>query len=164
MQDPLSQLRDLHLPAPPPWWPPAPGWWLLGALGIAAIILAVWLLRRRYARGAPRRFALAQFDTLLAAYRGGRLTPIAYVDATNRVLKRLLIASGHQQAAPLSGSAWLGYLDGLSETTTFSRGPGTVLGSVRYQPNPDLDAAGLHAALVNIPARLANGAPTAGGG
>ena len=37
--DPLSGLRDIHLPPPPPLWPPAPGWWLLALLAIAAVVI-----------------------------------------------------------------------------------------------------------------------------
>ena len=38
--DPL-QLRDIHLPADPGWWPPAPGWWLLAAVLVALLAWAV---------------------------------------------------------------------------------------------------------------------------
>ncbi|HET9483332.1 MAG TPA: DUF4381 domain-containing protein, partial [Xanthomonadales bacterium] len=49
------QLRDIHLPAEPSWWPPAPGWWLLAILVIAALVFLVrfaWRKRRELRRRA----------------------------------------------------------------------------------------------------------------
>ena len=32
MNDAALPLRDLRLPEPVGWWPPAPGWWILAAI------------------------------------------------------------------------------------------------------------------------------------
>ncbi|MGD2138441.1 MAG: DUF4381 family protein, partial [Gammaproteobacteria bacterium] len=53
--DPLAALRPLHPPAPVEWWPPAPGWWVLGVLLLALLGLAWWYHRT----SAVRRAALA---------------------------------------------------------------------------------------------------------
>lgn len=154
MQDPLSQLRDLHVPGAPPWWPPAPGWWLLALVAFAAAAFGVWAFRRAYRQGAPRRVALTELETLRAAYAAGSLTALAYVDAVNALTKRLLLALGHRDAAPLSGNAWLGYLDRLTGSASFSQGPGAVLGNTRYEVNPQLDAREVHGLLVGAARRL----------
>ena len=161
MQDPLSQLRDLHAPTPPSWWPPAPGWWIAAMLCLAGLVLIVLFAKRRYACGAPRRSALSELDSLLATYQAGAMTALAYIDAANRVVKRLLIASGRSSAGPLSGHAWLSYLDELTQSTMFSSGPGVALGDARYRPrtDTDLNPAELHAALLSIPASLTRAAP-----
>jgi len=49
-------LRDIHLPAPLSWWPPAPGWWLLLTLLVAIALLGGYLLHR-YRRNALQRAA-----------------------------------------------------------------------------------------------------------
>ena len=64
--DLLSQLRDIHTAAPVPWWPPAPGWWILGLL---LLVLLVWLGRRilaRYRVYQRRRQMLGWVDHLNA--------------------------------------------------------------------------------------------------
>lgn len=44
----LGNLRDIHEPLPPPFWPPAPGWWILAFLILVLIAVATYLAWRRY--------------------------------------------------------------------------------------------------------------------
>ncbi|MBV1930617.1 MAG: DUF4381 domain-containing protein [Porticoccaceae bacterium] len=47
-QDPLAQLRDIHLPEAIGWWPPAPGWWILTLVLLVSIAFTIrYLVRRR---------------------------------------------------------------------------------------------------------------------
>jgi len=50
--NPLEQMRDIQLPAPVGWWPPAPGWWLLTVLVLA---LVAWGLARAVRIASERR-------------------------------------------------------------------------------------------------------------
>ncbi|MGO4701046.1 DUF4381 family protein [Dyella sp. 2RAB6] len=61
-------LRDIHLPPAPPLWPPAPGWWVLAVLLLAAFALGWWLLRKRRLRRERIAAALAGIDALEQAH------------------------------------------------------------------------------------------------
>ncbi len=141
--DPLSELRDIHYPDPPGWWPPAPGWWLL-ALAVAAVLgVAAWLLRRRRQRDRPRQEALRLFDAQVEAVEAGIQSSTEYAHHTNRILKRLLVTTGLlPEAASASGARWLATLDQLSDSDDFSVGPGRVLGNPRFTTDM-LDTTGL---------------------
>ena len=65
--DPLQQLRDVHLPPDPNWWPPAPGWWLLAAVVLAAVAWLIYRMVQAYQRRAPLRTARRLLKELLAA-------------------------------------------------------------------------------------------------
>lgn len=151
MEHALAQLRDLHLPAAPTWWPPAPGWWLLAAL---ALVLAAWAGHRYYrhrARLRPYRHAAAILDNLAARFDNGNIGAREYADQANAVLKRLCIhVRGDPDAARLAGRPWLHYLDELAGTTAFSTGPGAALGASRYAPRVDIDADGLRRDLTHL--------------
>ncbi len=95
----LHNLREIILPPPVPWWPLAPGWWLLfAAIAVAALAFAFRLFRwwrvNAYRRAALRELAIA-----------GDVTAIA------EVLKRTaLVAYPRKNVAALSGAAWLAWL------------------------------------------------------
>src|SRR5690606_20856396 len=82
-------LRDLHLPDPVGWWPLAPGWWILLALVLVALLLAWRVLHLRRRRNAARRLALAELARLEAAYAADRdLARLA--SALSQLLRRAM--------------------------------------------------------------------------
>jgi hypothetical protein len=133
--DPLSRLRDVHLPDAPSFWPPAPGWWLLGFVLLLLLGWGVYTLIKRHQREAPRRQALAELERLSQQTRSGALAPAEAIHAANALLKRLWVHVDHDATvAALTGDAWLAYLDGRSGGTAFTNGPGQVLGAARFAP------------------------------
>ena len=52
----LENLRDIAVPPPVPWWPPAPGWWVVMAvLAIAVIVVAFRAWRAMASKRLPPR-------------------------------------------------------------------------------------------------------------
>ena len=62
----LQGLRDIQLPESVPFWPPAPGWWLLALLLAASLSCGFFTL---YRRRALRREALGELRRLAKDYR-----------------------------------------------------------------------------------------------
>ena len=123
--DPLAALRPLHAPPRVPWWPPAPGWWIVLSLTILALVMFIWWRKR----GAVQRAALHELRSLAP------LTdrPVAQAAAVNRLLKRFARARWPDtEAASLTGEAWLNFLDTHDGGESFTRGPGRVLGTLPY--------------------------------
>ncbi len=115
-------LRDVHVPAAPSLWPPAPGWWLL-AIGALLIVAIVWTLhwrKQRKIRAWQRIFDDACRDAPAAAQ-------IAAISELLRRAARRVDA----QADRLQGDEWLRFLDGnikdKNRPCGFSTGPGRVL-------------------------------------
>ena len=139
-QDPLQQLRDIHLPPEPGWWPPAIGWWLLALALAAALTWLAWRLAARWRRFRPARAARALYREVSRDLGAGVISPLQYLHRTSELLKRFAV-HGLQDTdmAPESGNGWLRYLDGRYGQPAFSRGPGRCLGVERFRPelNPD---------------------------
>jgi hypothetical protein len=129
-------LRDIHLPGPIGWWPPAPGWWLLAALLLAAAtVYGVHYYRARHKRAALR--ALTRVRTALE--QGAE--PVACLQFLSTILRRFVMtssarATGEPDVAGLIGDRWLRYLDGRWDKTEFSAGLGRQLVAAPYaRPN-----------------------------
>ncbi len=103
--DLLAQLRDIHLPADPEWWPPAPGWWILALIAGVVLVYGVWRLIARWQRFRPARQAQALYLDVYAAYTHGGMRTDQYLHRTNEVLKRFVIYGiGHTAAKPESAT------------------------------------------------------------
>lgn len=142
----LENLRGIALPAPVPWWPPAPGWWILAAGLLAAGGLAAWRQWRHYRANAYRREARRQLDAIGRRVEAGMSDGAAAELAA--VLKRAALAAyPRAQVASLTGAAWLAFLDRTGRTTAFSSGPGRWLGQWAYAGRPPHPPSSLKAAL-----------------
>jgi hypothetical protein len=107
----LENLRDIHLPAPIDWWPPAPGWWVLaGLIILGTTTLCIGLIRRARQR-RYRKFALIQLQALHRIWLEQR-DDTAFAQAINRLLKQTALAAfPAANVAALSGADWLDWLD-----------------------------------------------------
>jgi hypothetical protein len=136
--NPLEQLRDIHLPPDPGWWPPAIGWWLLAlviAFVCAAGIRAIYEYRRRR---RPVRQARRLYERLSEHLRSGSLSGEAFTHECNELLKRLLVHGfGERDARGATDETWLAMLDERYGERAFTTGPGRLLGNERFRPDPE---------------------------
>lgn len=147
-EDPLSQLRDIHLPDPVSFWPPAPGWWLLLLVVLIAIVFACRHAIAAMIRRRKLASVLAELDAAYRLYETQRpdnaagLVFLAKVNSLlNRVVQVLYPDSG---SANLTGSQWLRFLDACDNSSVFTQGPGSVLADGMYRPAFDADADALY--------------------
>ncbi|WP_226661970.1 DUF4381 domain-containing protein [Microbulbifer aggregans] len=112
MQALLGQLKDIHEPSAIGWWPPAPGWWLLGALILLAIAGAAFLyshMRQKRLKNRYRIEGIRLLDNIDPS------SPQA-VEAINIVLKRVAVAAyGRDPCAPLTGQRWIKFLEDTAQ-------------------------------------------------
>jgi hypothetical protein len=125
----LDRLHDIAVPPPIPWWPPAPGWYAVGGVGLVLVGVAGSAAGSRWWRNRYRRAALKELRRLP---RGGNLVP-----ALAELLKRTALAAfPRDRVASLTGERWLRFLNETGRTDDFTRDPGTVLGDTEYRPDP----------------------------
>jgi hypothetical protein len=130
-------LRDIHLPQPIGWWPPAIGWWLLVVLVPLLIAALIWLTRRAR-RMTPAKLALCELDRLQA---DEITSPQEKAATLSALLRRVAITLfPRQEVAGLAGDEWLRWLDQFMGKPLFSEGPGRGLIEAPYQPIGAVDA------------------------
>jgi len=145
MEPQQLSLRDIHIPDPIIWWPPALGWWLLLAsffiLILALFLLRRWLLKRHK---EPKRIARRELKKLQIEYQQHQ-NPQILVQKISTLLRRVCISYyPRADVAALTGKAWLQFLDKLVENKPFTQGQGRCLIDAPYIPRKvDIDVDGL---------------------
>lgn len=103
--DPLANLKPIHLPAEPGWWPPAPGWWLL-ALSVVVLAIGMVLAWRHWQR---RRAPVRQADAELARI-SAETDAVRQLTALNQLLRRVAARVYGPGAASLAPAQWSDFL------------------------------------------------------
>ncbi len=138
MPDSALQLRDIHLPASPSFWPPAPGWWLLFA---ALLLLAFWAYRswrQRRTLQRQRQAVMSLLDELSVPATRGEVPD--FLARLSTLLRRMAVARyGQRRVAPLKGQGWLAFLDETlgDSSQAFTTGAGRMLADGPYRPAGD---------------------------
>jgi hypothetical protein len=126
-------LRDIHLPEPVSWWPPAPGWWLL-LICSAVIIAAIVLFKQIRKRRLLKRTALAELDIIRSQYHDNH-DRVELVKALSALMRRASISFyPRKNSASLTGTAWLQHLDSTAQRKEFEHGNGSILATAPYLP------------------------------
>jgi hypothetical protein len=139
---PMQQLRDIHDISAIPWWPLAPGWWLL-ALAMLLLTFAVWRWRAVLSLRIPipgLTLGSWRWDAA-GALRDLRRRARAGQDAKrtagelSELLRRIAMARlGRPACAGLTGNDWLDWLETHDPKGFRWRERGRVLLDAPYAP------------------------------
>ena len=125
----LTNLRDIVVPDPVPWWPPAPGWY-----GVIAIVLvaAIWVAFRSWKRWKAN------------AYRRSALTVLEGAGDSSEIvttLKRTALAAfPRSEVASLTGDAWCDWLEEKGAAPIEQKARESLARSVFAKGDIDLEA------------------------
>jgi len=115
--NPLDQLKDIHLPAPSPWWDIAMGWWILALCVIGLLVWAVPKLWRRWLsyrqQKALQQDIQAQFTHICNAYALHQNAAMLISNANVLLRRVVLTLYSDTKSSGLTGKDWLIFLDGV---------------------------------------------------
>ena len=122
--NPLLALRDIHVPPPPGFWPPAPGWIASACIVIAVAAVAVIVACRSWRAGQPRREALAALRALRALYRDGATDTEIALELSVLVRRVALARAPREEVAGLTGDRWIEWIESTLPRSGESFGTG----------------------------------------
>jgi len=103
-QDPLAQLRDIHVPDDVSAWPLDWGWWCLIVFIIAALFFTTRAVYRHIQHNKARKCALQELKTV-------SMNNENWPQSLNTLLKRVALSYYPQnEVASLHGEAWFTFL------------------------------------------------------
>lgn len=105
----LNRLKDIVVPDPPPFWPPAPGLWVALVVGALVVLLAVWQWRAARNRNAYRKAGLDLLSEAKTAH-----------DVAVAMKRVALAAFPRETVASLYGDDWAAFLHKTCPRDVFS--------------------------------------------
>ncbi|WP_093065718.1 DUF4381 domain-containing protein [Thiothrix caldifontis] len=125
-------LRDIHLPEPVSWWPPAIGWWFMAGLMLFVIVWLFWRWQQQKRTEQRLETALLELERLQGQYGANTKELLRELSV---LLRRVAISEyGRQRVSGLTGAAWVKFLDEKAGKPLFSGKLAHLLTEVPYRP------------------------------
>ena len=119
-QDPLSTLRDVHLPPEISLWPLAPGWWGLLAmiLSVLSVFVCYWLVTRR--KRALIKHVKTKLENIEYSFLGTGNSIEAFRDLSILQRRLVLTLCKDFRVGALQGSSWIDFLNHMTGSKLIS--------------------------------------------
>ena len=122
----LQNLNDIVVPDAVPWWPLAPGWYVVAVVIAVSLTVIAVLGWRRWRKDRYRRQALAELRDIRGDSRGS-------LQRLPALLKRTALSAWPRDSvAALSGPPWHNFLDNSAGLDQFRNGSGDLLDQLAY--------------------------------
>jgi hypothetical protein len=132
-ENPLANLKDIHLPDAVSAWPPAPGWWILAFLMLALLGWSIWTILKNYQQKHLLRVSITTLEQIEQDYKKHQ-NPQQLIRQYSSLLRRISLALfSRTEVASLTGQPWLEFLDEQASTTLFKSEAGNLLLNAPYQ-------------------------------
>lgn len=139
----LDQLRDIHSAGDPGWWPPAPGWWVLGLLLLLVLFYLAQKVVNKLAVIRRHREWLRELESLGREFDPSE-NPREYLAALNKLFRAVALkAFPETGCARLQGDEWVAFITSSMPENTPHESL-LALASAPYQARPKFNADALH--------------------
>lgn len=137
--DPLSQLRDVHLPEAISFWPPAIGWWIVALFVLVIVVGGGYFLIRTVTHQAVKRAALRELKSYRVLFSQNPNFSLLTANLSMLLRRMALARFARSEVAGLTGDAWLSFLDRTGKTHEFSNGVGKIFATMPYQSPKNIE-------------------------
>lgn len=149
------ELRDIHLPESP-FWPLAPGWWLLIVIAcVAAYFTYKYIAKRNHKKQLNQLMQqqLLEIQNNFKKHKDKHKLAIEISELLKRFVRHIL---GDSNATSLTGDAWIDYLNQQVDNRVFDKFK-VALTQAQYVPHLDYDVPSLIATVKNYFPRVLKG-------
>ncbi len=145
---PALELRDIHLPVEPGFWPLAPGWWLLIIVAVLMCYLMVRVFLKLRKTRQLNELMQNELNIINTAYENHQNKHQLASDISQLLKRFVMYVLKDNDAAALTGEKWITYLNEQVGGDYFDEHI-EVLTNAQYTPESDFDVPSIVAVIKN---------------